>query len=246
MILRPKVEVYDGPDQLSRAAAERITAALEESVLRHPTAAFVLTGGNTPRPVYELLGSAPFRERLRWEQIHLFWGDERCVPPENAASNFGMAWRSLISRVSIPAENLHRIQGEIPDPEAAAWHYEEEIRRLFPAETLPSFDLILLGMGEDGHTASLFPGTSWDENRWVVANYVPKLDANRITMTPLLLNAARRIIFLTCGSEKAEALAGVLEDSAARYPAKRIQPQTGDLTWMIDKTAAALLTHNQS
>jgi 6-phosphogluconolactonase len=238
----PKVEVYDSAEELERAAAEKITRLLDEAVGLRPLAALVLTGGHTPGPAYELLASAPFHKRLKWDRIHLFWGDERCVPPENPASNYGMARKTLISRIPIPAENVHRILGELEDPEVAARRYEDEIRRVFPHEAPPSFDLILLGMGEDGHTASLFPGTSWDESRWVVANYVPKLRANRITMTPLLLNAGHRIVFLASGGMKAEALAGVLEDPAAPYPAKRIQPRAGSLTWMVDKAAATLLT----
>lgn len=237
------IEIYDSPDELSCAAAEKITAALEVALRGRRTASFVLTGGTTPKPVYEKLSASPFRERLDWKRIHLFWGDERCVPPESPESNFGMTWKALISRLSVPQENIHRILGELEDPGEAAQRYETEIRRVFADMSLPAFDLILLGIGEDGHTASLFPGTSWDEARWVVANYVPKLEANRVTMTQLPLNAARKVIFLTSGAAKAKALAGVLEDPVADYPAKRIQPTTGDLTWMVDKAAAALLSH---
>lgn len=241
-MLDPKVEIYAGADELFRAAAERIAATLEAALRERGAAAFVLTGGNTPKPVYELLAASPFRERLDWSRTHLFWGDERCVPPDSSQSNYGMTRKALISKLPIPSENIHRILGELEEPKDAAQRYETEIRRVFADASLAAFDLVLLGMGEDGHTASLFPGTLWDEEHWVVANYVPELKANRVTMTPRLLNTARRVIFLTSGAAKARALAGVLEDPASTYPAKRIQPLSGNLTWMVDKEAAAFLS----
>ncbi len=241
MTPRPRLEVYESTHELFRSTAERIISTLESAVRERGRATFVLTGGNTPKPVYEMLPTPPSGRRLDWSLIQFFWGDERCVPPENPASNYGMAWKTFLSLLSIPSGNIHRILGELPDARDAAQRYETEIRRALPNESPPAFDLVLLGMGEDGHTASLFPGTVWDEERWVVANYVSKLNSSRVTMTPLLLNAARKVVFLTSGAAKAHALAGVLVDAAADYPAKRIQPKSGDLTWMVDRAAAALL-----
>ncbi len=241
---QPKIEIFNTTDELFHAAAEAIAGYLAAAIRARGRASFVLTGGNTPKAVYELLAASPLSEHLDWRQVLLFWGDERCVPPDDPASNYGMAWRTLISRLLIPAENIHRILGELADPTEAAELYENGIRSTFPRESPPSFDLVLLGMGDDGHTASLFPGTTWDEERWVVANYVARLESNRVTMTPRILNAARKILFLTSGSSKASALAGVLEDRTGAYPAKRIQPQSGDLTWMVDKAAASLLRHD--
>ncbi len=241
MTTQPKVEIYRTSDELYQAAAERIVSTLEDALRERGSGSFVLSGGNTPRSVYELLARPPWRGRVDWSRIQLFWGDERCVPPEDPSSNYGAAWRALISRLSVPSSNIHRILGELEDPRDAARRYEAEIRLAFGHESSPAFDLVLLGMGEDGHTASLFPGIVWDERKWVVANFVPKLNANRISMTPCLLNEARKVIFLTSGSSKSQALAGVIEDRNAVYPAKRIQPRKGELTWMVDSAAAALL-----
>jgi len=240
-MINPKLEIYASTEELFHTAAQRISVTLAAALAERGAAFFVLTGGNTPKPVYEMLSAPPFRECLDWSRIHLFWGDERCVPPESPKSNYGMTWKILISELSIPSENIHRIFGELEDPKDAARRYETEIRRVFADAPLPAFDLVLLGIGEDGHTASLFPGISWDEERWVVASFVPKLKANRITMTPRLLNTARAVIFLTSGTAKAKALAGVLEDPASIYPAKTINPPSGNLTWMVDRAAAALL-----
>lgn len=241
--MRPGIEIYRSSEELYRAAAASIVSTLQGAVRELGGGSFVLSGGNTPNAVYELLATPPWSEQADWSRIQFFWGDERCVPPEDPSSNYGAAWKALISRLSIPSSNIHRILGELEDPKDAAQRYEAEIRHAFTHESPPAFDLVLLGMGEDGHTASLFPGTTWDEQKWVVANHVPRLNANRISMTPRLLNEARKIIFLTSGSSKARALAGVIGDPDADYPANRIQPRKGGLTWMVDSAAAALLGH---
>ena len=165
--------------------------------------------------------------------------------PINPESNYGMARQTLLSRIPVPENRIHRILGELEDAEKAALRYEAEIRRTAAGTEIPSFDLVLLGMGEDGHTASLFPGTVWDADRLVVAVWVPRLERTRISMTPRILNAARRVIFLTAGTAKAPALAKVLEDPANDYPAKKIQPSADSLTWMVDKAAAALLSSSR-
>ncbi len=239
--MQPELEIYSQTERLYQAAAERISQILELQLRSKEIATFVLTGGNTPKPVYEFLVTAPQRSRLDWDRIHFFWGDERCVPPDHPDSNFGMAWKALLSRINVTPSHIHRITSEFQNSEIAAFDYEREIRKVLPGSGIPSFDLVLLGMGEDGHTASLFPGTEWNEERLVVVNYVQKLDAKRITMTPRLLNEARTIIFLLVGRRKAKALSGVLEDSTSDYPAKRIRPSKGRLIWMIDSSAASLL-----
>ncbi|MBZ5495024.1 MAG: 6-phosphogluconolactonase [Acidobacteriia bacterium] len=234
-----ELKIYPDPKSLFRAAAEAVTQVLQAGLREHPKLTFVLAGGTTPRGVYELLGtSCAFQN---WSAVEFFWGDERCVPPDNEASNFRMARESLLSRLSLPDRNIHRIPAELENSEDAARLYEEEILKSFAAPGLPSFDLVLLGMGDDGHTASLFPGTRWDESRLVIANHSPHPPFRRISMTPRLLNAARRVIFLAAGQAKAHALKRVLEDPACDYPARRIKPAEGALTWMVDSAAASLL-----
>jgi 6-phosphogluconolactonase len=188
-----------------------------------------------------MMASPPWRERIAWERIHFFWGDERCVPPDDPQSNFGMAWKSMLAEVPASPDCIHRMLGEMEDTDKAARRYEAEILKVLPGPREPSLDLVLLGMGEDGHTASLFPGTEWDEERLVVGNFVPKLGAWRITMTPRLLNAARSVVFLISGAAKARVVAGVLEGPQGIFPAQRISPVRGDLTWLIDAQAGALI-----
>jgi 6-phosphogluconolactonase len=236
----PIIEVLPNPDALVRAASERIADTLIQILLAKQNATLVLTGGKTPKPVYELLGTQACSTHIDWERIHIFWGDERCVPPENPESNFGMAYDALISRIPVPQENVHRMRGEL-DPEQAAKLYEREILDFFQGSGVPSFDLLLLGMGEDGHTASLFPGTHWDEKKLVIANHVPQSGAKRISMTPLILNAADETIFLIAGRSKAKALACVLENPACDYPAAKIHAGRENLVWMVDGSAASLL-----
>jgi 6-phosphogluconolactonase len=227
------VEVFATPEALFEAAAARVASALA----RKDRVTFALAGGSTPERMYERLAD---RDAIPWRRVEFFWGDERPVGPDSPESNYGMARRSLLAPAGIAAERVHRIEGERA-PEDAARRYEDEIRRLVPGDPVPHLDLVLLGMGEDGHTASLFPGTSWDETRLVVANPVPKLGATRITMTPLLLNAARSIVFLAAGEGKADALRRVVEERAPELPASRIEPEAGDLVWLVDRAAASRL-----
>jgi 6-phosphogluconolactonase len=240
--VNPRVQIFPDAETLARAAAEKSALALEGAVRQRGSATFVLTGGKTPIPIYEMLARSPYRERVDWDRIDFFWGDERCVPPDHPESNFGMARQALLSRIPVAESRIRRILGELEDAEKAARRYEAEIRRAAGSAEIPSFDLVLLGMGEDGHTASLFPGTAWDEERLVVAVSPPRLASTRISMTPRILNAANKVIFVTAGAAKAPALAKVLEDPANDYPAKRIRPVAGSLTWMVDETAASLLS----
>jgi 6-phosphogluconolactonase len=176
-----------------------------------------------------------------WGRIDFFWGDERCVPPDDEESNYHLARQALLSRLAVPERHIHRIPAESEDTAKAALSYEKVIQAYFPGKSTPSFDLVHLGMGEDGHAASLFPGSHWDESRLVVANFSPRHPFERISMTLRLLNAARRVIFVVSGTAKAPALKRIIEDPACDYPAKQVQPASGRLTWMADAEAASLL-----
>jgi 6-phosphogluconolactonase len=200
----------------------------------------VLAGGSTPKATYGIL-ARDYAERIDWSRVHVFFGDERNVPPDHEDANYRMAREALLDHV--PIGGVHRMRGELPPDEAAA-AYEVELREFFGAEKLPRFDLILLGIGGDGHTASLFPETPALEvhDRWVVANPVPKLDTTRITLTVPVINAARSVVFLAAGKDKAEALKEILEGDAdpREYPAKLVQPPVGP-EWMLDRAAAGSL-----
>ena len=237
-----KIHVFAQMEALYRECAEKITRILEGSLDKRRRATWVLTGGNTPKTLYSMLASSPFRERLSWSQIDFLWGDERCVTPQDPQSNFGMAWEHLLSVVPVPAIRIHRAQAERANPEGAARLYETVIQQLSPDRNGPRFDLVLLGMGGDGHTASLFPGTHWNEQRLFVHNYVAKLQAHRLTMTPRALNAAREIVFIVTGKEKAAPLAEILENGNRSLPASRIRPESGHLSWYLDQGAASLLS----
>jgi 6-phosphogluconolactonase len=236
----PIVEIFPDLGTLISAAANRITALLENALAERHAAALALTGGKTPEPVYELLATDPYRKRIDWTNIHFFWGDERCVPPNSPESNYAMAHKTLLSKIDHQPDHVHRIMGE-EEPVKAAELYEYEIIKYVSGDPIPSFDLTLLGMGEDGHTASLFPGVKWDEEKLAVHTRMPQTQASRVSMTPKLLNVSAQIIFLVSGSNKAEALASVLEDPASKLPAANIQARSGSVLWMIDRSAASLL-----
>ena len=237
----PELLVFPDEAALYRAAARAIKDSLAKLLQDSEIVPLVLAGGKTPASVYELLADRPLRDGLDWHRIHFFWGDERCVPPQNPESNFRMASESLLSRVPVQKRQVHRIEAELAEPAEAARRYEAQILAFFPGATLPSFDLVLLGMGADGHTASLFPGATWDERRLVVPVYAPALKSYRISMTPRLLNAARRIVFIVAGQAKAQALRDVLSGSDRMLPATRIRPAGGRITWMVEEQAAGLL-----
>jgi 6-phosphogluconolactonase len=239
-----EVRIFDGASELMRATAEEIALAAHQAVGRRGRFTWALAGGSTPRSVYELLASDFYRERMPWSAIHLFWGDERHVPPDHPDSNFRMAREAMLDRVPVPAENVHRIPAEEPDAQRAAAEYESTLRSFFapaPGEW-PRFDLILLGLGKDGHTASLFPGGDAvrERERLVVAPWVEAQKTFRITLTPPVLNHARCAMFLVSGEEKAAALHAVLEGAREpeRYPAQIVE---GNRLWMVDRAAAHLL-----
>ena len=235
------VEVYENPEGLAGAAAAEFAARAAEAIEERGRFTVVLAGGSTPKATYDIL-ARDYAGRIDWSKVHVFFGDERSVPPDDDDSNYKMAREALLDHV--PIGSVHRMQGELPPDDAAA-AYEEELRGFFGPDELPRFDLILLGIGGDGHTASLFPETSALEvhDRWVVANPVLKLETTRITLTVPVINAALAVYFLVAGEGKADALAHILGGDAdpRAYPASLIQPQEGP-TWMLDQQAASGLT----
>jgi len=236
------IRTYPDSDILATAVADHILDTAQESVSSHGMFAIALSGGSTPLPVYQLLAQPPYSEEMPWEYVHIFWSDERTVPPGHEKSNFSAANRILIEPLSLPEQNIHRIKGEI-EPQEAADEYEQDIRDLVGGQP-PSFDLILLGLGPDAHTASLFPHSSAlvspPKSRLVVPNFVEKLDSWRITFTPRLINAARHVAFLVTGDEKADCVYQVLagRHQPVNVPAQAIRPDNGALSWYLDHRAA--------
>ncbi len=246
-ILYPLAEVRVYPDlpALTVATAATIVELGHLALAQHGRFNLALAGGSTPRGVYRHLAEHS-ASSLPWDQVHLFFGDERHVPPDHPDSNYRMTRESLLANPAL-RPHVHRIESEL-EPGLAADRYEVDLRAHFdvPPPAQPSFDLILLGMGTDGHTASLFPGTSALQvtDRVVVANRVPQLNTDRITLTFPCLNAARRVLFLTAGADKAAMLADVLRGDPAgtTYPSQLVQPHSGRAVWMIDEAAAKNLT----
>jgi 6-phosphogluconolactonase len=243
------VLVVDDAAAVARGGAERFTSLARDAITARGRFAVALSGGSTPKALFQLLAREPFRSAVTWDRVELFWGDERCVPPDHADSNYRMTRESLLDAVPIPAARIHRIEAEQDDHAAVAAAYEAEIVKILGGTaggTPPAFDLVFLGMGPDGHTASLFPGTTalGERRRWVVANHVPKFKADRITLTYPILNRAARVVFLAAGADKAAVLHEVLEGPPAleRLPSQGIRPEVGDLVWLVDRAAAAQLT----
>ncbi len=250
-----EIEIVDDSSELNRAAADEFSRLARAAVARNGRFAVALAGGSTPKNVYSLLAGDDVANpamRLPWEKIHFFFGDERHVPPDHADSNYHMASESLLSKVPIPQANIHRVRAELESAEEAADLYEIDVRDYFRPEVgdsnpdfVPVFDLIMLGMGPDGHTASLFPGSdALNENRrLVVANWVEKFNTFRITFTYRLINNASEVMFLVTGKDKTDMLHNVLEGdpSGKTYPSQGIKPVSGRLLWIIDRGAAAML-----
>jgi 6-phosphogluconolactonase len=235
------------PQDLFQAAAEELLRIATDAVAKRGRFTIALSGGSTPKNLYTLI-AANASATLPWAQMFFFWGDERHVPPEDADSNYRMAKEALLSKVPIAPGNVFPVPAEMQDAAAAADAYEQTVRKFFglaPGE-FPRFDLILLGMGPDGHTASLFPETAalQEKSRLVVANWVEKLKASRITFTLPVLNAARCVAFLVSGEDKAAVLHEVLEGSAPpeKYPSKLVKPTNGKLIWFVDRAAASQLS----
>lgn len=237
------IKTYQDSSTLARAAAEHFAESAQEAVADHGYFSVVLAGGATPRATYEVLATVEFAQRIPWERVHVFWGDERCVAPNHEASNYRMAHEVLLRHSPIPAKHVYRMQGE-EVPKKAAKDYENHILNFFKGKTT-RFDLVFLGLGEDTHTASLFPETKALSNakRLVLANYVRKLASWRLTMTPRLINQAANVTFLVSGTNKAAALQRVLAGrfTPEEIPAQIIRPERGQLRWLLDSGAATLL-----
>jgi 6-phosphogluconolactonase len=246
-----KIQILADLETLSRAAAETIVEHVSDCLQKQDIFSIALSGGSTPQRLYSLLANeAVLRDRIPWQRIHFFWGDERHVPPGHPDSNYLMAYNALLSQAPIPSTNIHRFRSEDADAERAAADYELQIQRFFKSRAgeMPRFDFVLLGMGADGHTASLFPGTSAlkETQRLVLANWVEKFQTFRLTLTPPVLNSAACILFLVAGKEKADAVKAILEGNFQpnRYPAQLIRPSGGELIWLLDRPAGRRLTHS--
>ena len=237
--------VVDSKDALSQAAASEFFLRAIDAVGANGRFTVALSGGSTPRGLYALLATdAAWRDQLPWARMHFFWGDERHVPPEHAESNFRMADKALLSVAPVPPANIHRINGEAASAADAASEYEDLLREVFELAEgeVPRFDLILLGLGAEGHTASLFPGTRalTENRRLVVSNWVGKLFADRITLTLPVLNNAACLMFIVSGEDKATALKAIFEGpyEPDQLPAQLINPTDGRLVWLLDRAAA--------
>jgi 6-phosphogluconolactonase len=232
---------------LFAAAAEEVVSAATDAVKQQGRFTIALSGGSTPKSLFNLLATNA-RTSLPWDRMFFFWGDERHVPPTDPDSNYRMADEAMLSKIPVPAGNVFRFAAENPDAAAVADAYEHTLRKFFALEAgqVPRFDLVLLGMGPDGHTASLFPGTPalQEKSRIVVANWVDKLKTSRLSLTLPVLNAARCVMFLVSGTDKAPALKAVLEADAPgeQYPAKLVRPTDGRLIWLVDRAAASELS----
>jgi 6-phosphogluconolactonase len=250
--LPPSIEVLPDAATLARAAAERFVSSAARAIADRERFVVALSGGSTPRHMYEVLAQEPFASRVNWSRVQVVWGDERCVPPTDPESNSRMAREALLDHVPLPAENVHRIHGE-DDPARAAAAYETTLRELLDTPSGPpspepghDVDLVLLGVGENGHTASIFPGSAAADERvrWVAAEYVPAVAMWRLTLTAPVLNAAGEVLFLVSGGTKASVLKRILEGprQPRDLPAQLIAPTRGRTQWMMDRAAAAELS----
>jgi 6-phosphogluconolactonase len=242
------IQRFPDPEGVSRAAAQALVELARAAIAERGRFCVALSGGSTPRRMYEILGEAPRWAHIDWRRVEVFWGDERGVPPEHPDSNYGMAAAVLLGKLGVPPDRVHRIQGEMPDPEEEAARYQDELARVFataPDGLPPIFDLVFLGMGSDGHTASLFPYSQalTERRRWVGGHHIARLGKPRITMTPPILNRAAEVRLLVTGADKAgalrEALTGPREPE--RLPVQLVAPEAGRLVWLIDRAAASEL-----
>ena len=245
----PVVIIEDSPSAAAQRAAERMVSIINQRAAAGNQSHLALCGGTTPGELYRRLASPPLADQIPWQKIQIFFGDERDVPQNHVENNYGMVADILIDHVPIPLTQVHPMPADSRDLSAAAEQYENLVRRVVPAENgdIPRFDCILLGMGAEGHTASLFPDTPAlvERNRLVVAQYVPVIGRNRMTFTFPLINAARNVIFLVTGGDKAPAVQAVLKgdpDCRTHYPAAHVGPLSGTMTFVLDEAAARLIT----
>jgi 6-phosphogluconolactonase len=244
------MQVFPDRQSLIDGAAEYITRIATDAISKRRRFTIALSGGSTPRPVYSRLATEPFLHQIDWSRVHVFFGDERCVPPDNPQSNFKMAQDALFEHVPLIPSNIHRIHGEDP-PEKAAAAYIAVLEKTLGGKSgsgAPNdpIDLVLLGMGDNGHTASLFPGMPelLKDPQWVAAKYVAEVSVWRVTLTPVVLNSARNVAFLVSGADKAEMVTKILEGPYVpeELPSQIIKPTNGDLRWLLDSPAAMHLT----
>jgi 6-phosphogluconolactonase len=239
---RGDLQVCADSADLAQALADLIVTSADTAVAERGAFHIALSGGNTPKAAYELLAGNVLRAAVPWEKVSVYFGDERCVPPDDERSNYRMASRAFLDAVPIPRGNINRVRGEI-DPGLAANEYASTLRANFGST--PQFDLVLLGLGEDGHTASLFPGSDPDLNdrALVRAVHAQEQDMWRVTITPAVINAARHVAFAVEGTGKAPVLAAVYEGprDPITYPAQVVAPASGGLTWLVDEAAASML-----
>ena len=247
MTMDKQVRTFSLLDDLYQVAAEQFAGIVNQAVKSRGEASVALAGGGTPQRLFQRLAQPPYPASIPWHAIHFYWGDERCVPPDNPESNFGQVKKLLLDRVPVRSENVHRVQGELPLEIAV-----EDYRRCLAQhgssdQPWPQLDYSLMGMGADGHTASLFPGKENPEEAFspvmsVSADYLDR-PAERVTLTPMVFNTSRNVVFLVTGSDKAAILAAVLDgpDDPIHLPAQRIQPASGTLTWIVDASAARLI-----
>jgi len=240
MLTPREIKVVPDLNALLEEAADRVASAARGAISDHDSFSIALSGGSTPEPVYRRLTEEPYRSAIDWARVRVYFGDERCVPPDSAQSNYHMAQGAMLSKVPIPPQNVFRMRGEI-DPNDAAIEYGKLLKEHFQDGGL---DLVLLGMGDDGHTASLFPGTEAlkETKHRCVANFVPKMNTWRITMSAPFINKADRVMFLVSGTGKAQRVAEVLEGprDPERLPSQLIHPANGHLTWLLDSGAAGM------
>jgi 6-phosphogluconolactonase len=243
-----EIRILADANSIAQTAAAEFLDAAQGAIREKGSFSIALAGGSTPKALYGLLAGNPLLQaKVPWSKIQFFFGDERHVPPDHAESNFRMAKEAMLAKAPIDPKQVHRIKAEKRNAAEAAVQYEDDLRASFglAADQLPGFDLVLLGMGPEGHTASLFPGTKAlkEERRLVVSNWVGKLYTDRITLTPPVLNNATRVIFMVHGEEKAPALKAVLEGpyEPEQLPAQLIRPKLGKVLWLVDPSAASML-----
>lgn len=235
--------VFTGLDSLSRGVLDEVLSNYQDAIAQRGRFAIALSGGHTPARMYSLWGAAgKYNEETDWNRVHVFWGDERYVPPDDPLSNYGMTRETLLSKVPIPAENVHPAPTALPTPEKVAEAYDSELREFFGTAE-PAFDVTLLGLGPEGHTASLFPGSTAlrETKRWVVAVQVAAKPRDRITFTLPVLDQSRNTYFLVAGEDKQSILAALRAEPDSRpseYPAARVHPADGRVLWFLDQAAA--------
>ena len=246
----PIIRTFPDAEAVSRGASEEFVRCAREAIAARGRFIVTLSGGSTPKRMFEMLADKPCRDQVEWAKVHIFWGDERSVPPDHKDSNYRMAHEAMLARLPIPVAQIHRIEAERTDRDAAAHDYQTAIAKTLGVDAKgppPAFDLVLLGMGPDGHTASLFPGTTalTETTRWVVVNFVPKFNTDRVTLTTSILNKARQVLFLVAGADKTQPLFEVIEGppDTTRLPSQLIKPTAGALIWFVDRLAVAKLSN---